>query len=170
MADIDTPSHRMGDVKDDYFFGVILTELMLGLEAGESYVDTSSTVGNGENTFSVLWAIYESGLLLTCLKADLSVPVDQRMRIAEAVIRANAGLPLGGFRLDMDDGALRFVTCHRIFGTLEPYMIKSLFETSLHWTVRFMPLFQLLLRFSDLSPAAVIEEEWAKSKDNVEPC
>ncbi|MFH0980071.1 MAG: hypothetical protein V2A79_00845 [Planctomycetota bacterium] len=158
------------DVNPCDYYGIILTELMLGIQAGESYTETHSIITRGEMGFSVKWAMFESGLLLIHLMPDLFVTESQRLRIAEAVVRANYGIPIGGFRLDMDCGALQFVTTYPMFRTLEPRELENLFLRSMHWALRFLPPIRRLLAEADLSPASVIAAEWEKPRGEAQPC
>lgn len=53
------------------------------------------------------------------------VPVDRRHAMAEFVLRANYGLMLGNFELDLDDGEVRFKTSIDVDGAeLSPVLMK----------------------------------------------
>lgn len=45
---------------------------------------------------------------ITYVAAPSTCPADRRAAVAEFVARANWGLPMGNFELDMDDGSVRF--------------------------------------------------------------
>jgi hypothetical protein len=45
---------------------------------------------------------------VTYVAAPSTCPADRRAAVAEFVARANWGLPMGNFELDIDDGSVRF--------------------------------------------------------------
>ncbi len=69
---------------------------------------------------------------------NLDIPVDKRLAVAEFVTRANYGLSLGNFEMDMEDGELNFKTILQapaaLLSTalLRPYLLLGV-ETINHY-------------------------------------
>src|SRR4051812_7859839 len=56
----------------------------------------------------VAWVGADDGLIQVWGHSPVSVPDGSRKAVAETVIRANWGLKVGKFELNLDDGHLRF--------------------------------------------------------------
>jgi len=65
-----------------------------------------------------------------------NVPANQRIRISEFITRANKGLILGNFELDMEDGELRYKSAY-VFDDTFPNSEK-VFITNLYTTFNMM--------------------------------
>lgn len=87
------------------------------------------------------------------------VPEDRRVQVAEVVARANHGLLVGSFDLDMADGRLAFRAAVPMAGaTIAPEQFRDLMRTALWTADRYHRAFCRLLFGDDLSPAEVIAE------------
>jgi hypothetical protein len=53
-----------------------------------------------------------SRALMVMTRFPLRVPVERRQEAAEMIVRANFGLAMGAFEMDMDDGEVRFKVVH----------------------------------------------------------
>ena len=101
----------------------------------------------------------EPPLLRVVVRIPVVVPEPRRVEMAETVARANYGLLLGGFQLDMSDGELLFqasmpvadaaVTCDQV---------RHLLDASVWSVSTYFRAFNRLLYGDDLSPAEVIAE------------
>ncbi len=101
----------------------------------------------------------DSPVLTVLVRAPIVVPENQRPTMADAVNRANFGLPLGSFELDPSDGTLLFRSAMPIAdGTVTRDQFRHLFCSALSTTDRYNRAFQRLVYADDLSPAEVIAE------------
>lgn len=77
-------------------------------------------------------------LLIYVRPQDVPVPEEQYRPVAEYLTRANYGLPLGNFELDMQDGELNFKNAVQLAGCeatpemLRPYLLGAV-ETMNHY-------------------------------------
>ena len=101
----------------------------------------------------------EPPLLRLQVHIPFAVDEDRRTQAAETVVRANDGLMLGRFDLDMSDGRLDFRTAMPL---AETGVSETQFDGLLHsalWTVnRYHRAFGRLLYGDNLSPVEVIAE------------
>jgi hypothetical protein len=68
------------------------------------------------------------------------VPEERRTEVALALHRINAGLYLGGFELDLDDGEVRFKASIDFGGTPPtPELIRPLLAAATMTTARYLP-------------------------------
>ena len=87
------------------------------------------------------------------------VPETRRVEMAETVTRANYGLLLGGFQLDMSDGELVFHASMPVpDGAVTCEQFHQLFDASAWSVSTYARAFNRLLYGDDLSPAEVIAE------------
>jgi hypothetical protein len=86
----------------------------------------------------------------------MSVPADKRGDVAEFIIRANFGLILGNFEMDLDDGQLRFKTSIDVEGdALSPALMHNLVYSNVVLMDEYMPgLMQVI--FANVNAAAAI--------------
>ncbi len=71
----------------------------------------------------------DRGIFLFYSIAAVNVPEEKRLMVAEYLVRANYGLPLGNFEMDFSDGEVRFKTSIDVESEeymLTPAMLKSL--------------------------------------------
>ncbi len=133
-------------------------EFAYRLREDNNGIDTGFRGRSG--TFSVLISAREQPATLGIfVRIPLVVPEARRPQMAETVVRANYGLSLGSFDLDMSDGALGFRCTMPIGGAAITHeQFRDLLGASL-WTVdRYHRAFCRLLFGDDLSPAEVIAE------------
>jgi hypothetical protein len=96
----------------------------------------------------------------TCLAfhsiLPVTVPNEKRGAVMEYITRANYGLSVGNFELDLDDGEVRFKTSVELAdGELTPAMIGTLLACNLTVTDFYLrDLYQVL--FADVEPAAAV--------------
>jgi hypothetical protein len=87
----------------------------------------------------------------------LVVPEDARTRMAEFVARANYGLPIGNFEIDVRDGEVRFKTSIDVEDArVTEALLRPVVYANTHTMDRYMPgIVDVLYRGGD--PAAVVE-------------
>ncbi len=87
------------------------------------------------------------------------VPEHRRLQMAEAIIRANDGLALGGFDMNMSEGTMDCKATMPIAdGTVTAEQFDDLLFCALSAADRYYPAFNRLLYGDDLSPAEAIAE------------
>ncbi|MCO4744574.1 MAG: YbjN domain-containing protein [Proteobacteria bacterium] len=90
--------------------------------------------------------------------AEKKVPEHRRSAVAEYVSRANYGLPIGNFEIDVTDGELRFKTSMDLEGgVLTAKMAENLLVLNLQTMDRYTPG-ALKVAFDNGKPAAIIAE------------
>jgi hypothetical protein len=86
-----------------------------------------------------------------------NVPQERRMAVAEFVTRANYGLSIGNFELDLDDGEVRFKTSLDVKGAeLTVPLVERAVVMNLHATNRYLPGLQALMDDTPPSPSELI--------------
>lgn len=81
----------------------------------------------GQNTQMVCYAqvLVDLDVLLFYALAPFKVPEDARMAVAEFITRANYGMRIGNFELDLRDGEVRYKSSLDFEGaTLTPALIQ----------------------------------------------
>ena len=74
------------------------------------------------------------------------VPADRRRAMAELITRANFGLPIGSFELDLDDGELRFRTSIDFEdAAVDPKVIRNLFYLNIASMDRHFPAIEAVI-------------------------
>lgn len=95
-------------------------------------------------------------LLVYVRPKGLEVPREQMRPIAEYLTRANYGLPLGNFELDMMDGEINFKTSVELAGCeLSPAMVRPLVLTGVETLNYYLPGLQQVLA-GEATPAQAI--------------
>lgn len=92
----------------------------------------------------------------------VSVPERQRSAVGELVCRANAGLVIGNFELDFDDGEIRYKTSLDLQGVaLNPTVIARLVYGNVMTLDEYLPAFSAVLddEISPVEALARIEAE-----------
>jgi hypothetical protein len=88
----------------------------------------------------------------------VKAPESKRITAMEYVTRANYGLTIGNFELDMSDGEVRYKTSVDVEGEpLTPGMIRLLILANLSTSDRYLPGFMLVL-YGNRSAADAIRE------------
>ncbi|MBB4638538.1 YbjN domain-containing protein [Longimicrobium terrae] len=99
----------------------------------------------------------DSRVLRSYVRCPFLVPEEQRAPMAEALTRANYGLPLGNFEMDYSDGEVRFKTSVDVEGgRLVPLMVRNMLGASLAVCDRYYPAFMRVMHAGD-EPADAIE-------------
>lgn len=85
-------------------------------------------------------------------------PEEKRPAIAEALTRANYGLPIGNFEMDFADGEVRYKASIDVEGgQLAPLMVTNLIDASLTTCEIYYPALLRVIN-DDVSPEAAIRE------------
>jgi hypothetical protein len=88
----------------------------------------------------------------------VNAPEDKRPAIAEFVTRANYGLFIGNFELDLDDGEIRFKTSVDVEGDrLSTMLVRQLTYTNIVMMDTYLPGIMKVL-YGDTSPGEAITE------------
>lgn len=88
--------------------------------------------------------------------APLDVPAEDRPAAAEYLTRANFGMVLGAFEMDMDDGHVRFRTSLEVGDTeLTPALIEPLVGANVAMMTRYLPGLVSVV-FEDQSPQEAV--------------
>lgn len=88
--------------------------------------------------------------------SPLRVPEGCRPAIAEAVVRANYGLQVGKFELDLDDGELRFQIAQILSGdTVGEETIDRMIGTAIHMLDVYLPAFLSVIYANDAPQEAI---------------
>ena len=116
------------------------------------------------------WSCYaqareEQAQLLFYSVCPVNALEDKRMAAAEFLTRANHGVFLGNFELDMDDGEIRYKTSIDVKGErLLPALVRPLVYTNVFMMDRYLPALMSVL-YGDVPPAeAVLKAEGAASR------
>lgn len=98
------------------------------------------------------------GVVCCYIQPAFWVPEAARAPVAEAVTRANYGLPLGNFELDLRDGELRYKTGIDVEGgLLVRTMVDNLVSCGFTMCNRYVPAF-LRVAYGDTPPAEATAE------------
>ena len=88
----------------------------------------------------------------------MKAPEEKRQSVAEYVTRANYGLVIGNFELDMGDGEVRYKTSIDVEGAqLTLSLFRSLVQANLVTADRYYPGFMALL-YTSVTPAEAIAQ------------
>ena len=94
-----------------------------------------------------------------------TIPEEKRMAIAEYITRANYGLRLGNFEMDLNDGDLRYKTSIDVEGAeLPPALVRSLLYANVMTMSTYFPGFMNVL-YNDVSPAEAIAKVETREED-----
>jgi hypothetical protein len=82
----------------------------------------------------------EQGLFLFYSVCPVQVPEEKRLPVAEFVTRANYGLYIGNFELDLDDGEVRYKTSIDVGGDrLVPALVQQMAYTNVLTMDAYLP-------------------------------
>ncbi len=102
-----------------------------------------------------VWAREDAHQLLVHSVLPFQVPDERRADVAMFATRANFGLAIGNFELDMDNGELRYKTSMDTGGeVLTDALLRPLFVANISTTNRYLPGIQAVLVGAD--PAAAV--------------
>jgi hypothetical protein len=123
-------------------------EIEFQIENEEGRIEFALT--DGELIIPLTIRVLESAQqVLVYAYSPVKVPKARRMFVAEFVMRANYGLRLGNFEMDMDDGEIRFKASVDVEeGTLTPHMVRNLIRTCIGLLRKYHPGV-LAIAFSD---------------------
>lgn len=86
----------------------------------------------------------------------VNAPVERRLAVAEFVARANHGLYIGNFELDMADGEIRYKTSIDVSGDrLSPALVAPLVYANVLMMDRYLPGIMSVI-YGDASPAEAV--------------
>ena len=107
-----------------------------------------------------LWAREDAGQLLVHSVLPFQVPDDRCLAVAVFVTRANFGLSIGNFELDMDNGELRYKTSIDVGALpLADALLRPLFVANIATTHRYLPGVEAVLRGVDPTAAVLAIEQ-----------
>ena len=107
------------------------------------------------------WTCYaqareEQAQLLFYSACPVKAPEDRRMALAEFLTRANYGLFIGNFELDMNDGEIRYKTSIDVEGDrLTPALVKPLVYANALMMERYLPGIMSVI-YGDVAPAEAV--------------
>lgn len=108
------------------------------------------------------WVVYaeareEDGRVIVYSVVPFNIPAERRARVMEFLTRANYGLQIGNFELDLDDGEVRFKTSLDGKGVeLGPELVDRAIVMNLHATNQYVAGIATLVGDDDASPAQLI--------------
>lgn len=86
----------------------------------------------------------------------LNVPAERRAEAMDYLTRANYGLPLGNFEIDLDDGEVRFKTSLAFAGQpLTPTLLKHLVYSNVVTVSKYLPGL-LGVVYGDMDPVEAV--------------
>jgi len=108
----------------------------------------------------------EQDILLFRTLLSVMVPEEKRLEAAEFLTRANYGLVLGGFEMDMSDGEVGYKTSIDVEGgELTPALVGNMVHPNIQTADRYYPGLMKLL-YGNLTPKEAVESiEKRKSSD-----
>jgi hypothetical protein len=151
--------HSGGDV------AVLLPIVRSALDRMEwSYTETDDGAVvcemTGEHTvYSFLFRVDERMDIVCCYaRVGFRVPADKRLAVCETLTRANYGLRVGNFEMDMDDGEVRYKASLDVEGgVLSETMVQNLVRASVASFDRYFPALMRVV-WAGASPTDAIAE------------
>jgi hypothetical protein len=112
-------------------------------------------------TYRIIATVTVDGCLFQVFgQSNVRVPEGCRPAIAEAVARANYGLQVGKFELDVDEGDLRFQACQILTDdSLEDETIQRLMGTTMAMLNMYLPAFLSVIYGNELPRDAISHVE-----------
>jgi hypothetical protein len=107
--------------------------------SGESIVRLRARGESGE------WELYgqareDDQHIVVYAECPLTAPEERRAQVMEFITRANFGLAVGNFELDLDDGEIRFRTSLDVKGhRLSPALLRQLVWDNIAATDKYLP-------------------------------
>jgi len=99
----------------------------------------------------------EQQLMFYC-RAPVNAPVGRRAALAEFFTRANYGMVIGNFELDMKDGEMRYKVSADVEGIELPgVFLKNMAYTAVVTMDRYLPGIMKVL-YSDIAPEQAVRE------------
>lgn len=122
---------------------------------GKTYVTGRLTCDN--STYLCIAMAFENGYLTCCACADEEVAAPFRARVSEFITRANFGMHLACFELDLDDGTLRCRAGRKCDGGVKANDIESLVYLAALTMDRYYPGLSAI-KITNKSPKELIEK------------
>ncbi len=123
--------------------------------------DDSDVIKTGVNAKNasfrlIIYSLEEKDLLTIYVAQDNNVPENKRILLAEFIARANYGLNLGNFDIDMEDGELGYkVSADLEGGTLSTDMVGNMVGAGVSTMDQYYPGLMAVL-FSNATPEEAI--------------
>ena len=134
----------------------LLDEREIGYATGDEEVVRTDLRGEVASYRIVARVEVEADLFQVFGYSPVRIPEGCRPAIAEAVARANYGLRLGKFELDVDDGELRFQTVQILIGqTVGEEVIDRMISTTLNMLDMYLPAFLSVIHANELPKDAI---------------
>ena len=151
--------HSGGDVP------VLMPIVRSALDAVEwKYTETESDglvcdMAGDHTVYSFLFRVDEQLDIVCCYaRVGFRVPPDKRLAVCEALTRANYGLRVGNFEMDMDDGEVRYKASIDVEGgVLGETMVQNLVRASVSSFDRYYPALMRVV-WAGIAPAEAIAE------------
>jgi hypothetical protein len=108
------------------------------------------------------WTVYaeareEDWRVIFYSVVPFNVPKERRLPVAEFITRANYGLSIGNFELDLADGEVRFKTSIDVKGAqLTPKLVERAVVMNLHAMNTYLPGITALMDEASASPIEII--------------
>ncbi len=138
----------------------LLDEREVGYATGDDEVVRTDLRGEVASYRIVARVEVEADLFQVFGYSPLRVPEGCRPAIAEAVARANYGLRLGKFELDLDDGEMRFQVAQVLTGdSVGEEVIDRMISTSINMLDMYLPAFLSVIYANELPQDAILRVE-----------
>ncbi|HEX8393359.1 MAG TPA: YbjN domain-containing protein [Longimicrobium sp.] len=114
----------------------------------------------GEHTvYSFLFRVDEKLEIVCCYaRVGFRVPPDKRLQVCEVLTRANYGLRVGNFEMDMEDGEIRYkASVDMEGGVLGETMVQNLVRASVAGFDRYYPAVMRVV-YAGTSPAEAVAD------------
>ena len=130
----------------------------LSVDKDRNVIVTSVAGNNG--IFPLIVVLYlDEKVLSVNARLPVRVPLEQRLLAAEYVARANNGLLVGHFSLDMSDGEICYKGATPYNGgELTPAMVEPLIHYCLGTADKYLPGLMKLIYSQSITPEAAIQE------------
>ena len=114
--------------------------------------------GHNTDLRGVFLARQEKDQVFFYVHLPTKTPEGRRREAAEFITRANYGLSIGNFEMDMEDGEIRFkVSMDVEGGTLSPPMVINMMMTGFTMVDRYFPGFMSVM-YGNAIPAVAVRE------------
>ena len=134
----------------------LLDEREIGYATGDEEVVRTDLRGEVASYRIVARVEVEADLFQVFGYSPVRIPEGCRPAIAEAVARANYGLRLGKFELDLDEGELRFQATQILIGeSVGEEVIGRMISTTLNMLDMYLPAFLSVIYANELPKDAI---------------
>jgi len=144
--------------KDNWDFREVEIEIE-GEWDGEFVYEMTCQGKNGRMSCSAI-VVEEQQQLLFYAEAPIMVPEARRLEVAEFITRANFGMRMGNFELDLDDGEVRYKSSFNFKGFfLLPNMIRNCIYPAVTIMDEYLPGLMSVMNGSQSAKEAIAEIE-----------